>query len=200
MELKEKILEATIKAFNQKGLKFTMDDIAAELSMSKKTLYIVFADKESLLYEMVDYCFDNIKECENRIMNDTRLNTVEKIRAILGVLPDGYRDIDFRQLYQLRDKYPGIYRRMEERLENGWEDTIDLINLGMKEGVIRPVNIYVLKTMLEAAIEQFFRRDVLLTNKIPYSRALQEVVDILVDGITVKEKEREEKNEPDLSE
>lgn len=200
MELKEKILEATIKAFNQKGLKFTMDDIATELSMSKKTLYIVFADKESLLYEMVDYCFDNIKECENRIMNDTRLNTVEKIRAILGVLPDGYRDIDFRQLYQLRDKYPGIYRRMEERLENGWEDTIDLINLGMKEGVIRPVNIYVLKTMLEAAIEQFFRRDVLLTNKIPYSRALQEVVDILVDGITVKEKEREEKNEPDLSE
>ena len=30
--MKEKILEATIKVFNKKGLKFTMDDIAKELS------------------------------------------------------------------------------------------------------------------------------------------------------------------------
>ena len=35
MNNKEKILEATIKVFNRKGLKFTMDDIASELSMSK---------------------------------------------------------------------------------------------------------------------------------------------------------------------
>ena len=35
MDNKEKILEATIKVFNRKGLKFTMDDIASELSMRK---------------------------------------------------------------------------------------------------------------------------------------------------------------------
>ena len=40
METREKILEATLKVFNQKGLKFTMDDIASELSMSKKTIYM----------------------------------------------------------------------------------------------------------------------------------------------------------------
>ena len=53
MDNKEKILEATIKVFNRKGLKFTMDDIASELSMSKKTIYTVFRDKESLFYQMV---------------------------------------------------------------------------------------------------------------------------------------------------
>ena len=36
---KERILIATIKLFNEKGLKFTMDDIAAELKISKKTIY-----------------------------------------------------------------------------------------------------------------------------------------------------------------
>ena len=55
-ENKEKILEATMKVFNRKGLKFTMDDIAAELSMSKKTIYRVFRDKETMFYQMVDYC------------------------------------------------------------------------------------------------------------------------------------------------
>ncbi len=36
MELRESILEGTLKAFNQKGLKFTMDDLAGILGMSKE--------------------------------------------------------------------------------------------------------------------------------------------------------------------
>ena len=62
MELRETILEGTIQAFNKKGLKFTMDDIAALLGISKKTIYTVFRDKESLFLAMVDYLFDSIKE------------------------------------------------------------------------------------------------------------------------------------------
>jgi hypothetical protein len=93
-------------------------------------------------------------------------------------------DIDFRQLYMLRDKYPKIYEKVEERLENGWELTISLIEQGMKEGVVRPVKIPVLKMMFEASLEQFFRRDVLISNKMTYQDGLAEVVDIIVDGIT----------------
>ncbi|MFQ8777777.1 MAG: hypothetical protein ACLR78_10555 [Roseburia sp.] len=36
--------------------------------------------------EMVDYCFDSIKESEQKVLSDTSLDTVGKIRAILGVL------------------------------------------------------------------------------------------------------------------
>ena len=126
MDNKEKILEATIKVFNRKGLKFTMDDIASELSMSKKTIYTVFRDKESLFYQMVDFCFDKIKEGEDEIINDDSLSTVEKIRGVLSVLPAGYKDVDFRQLYLLKDKYPNIYAKVEERLETGWEKLFSL--------------------------------------------------------------------------
>lgn len=187
MELRETILEGTLQAFNKKGLKFTMDDIASQLGISKKTIYTVFKDKNSLISEMVDYCFNSIKKSEERVLKNKKLSTVEKIRAILGVLPDGYKDIDFRQLYLLKDKYPEIYKKVEQRLETGWEKTIELIELGMEEGCIRKVKIPILKTMLEATIEQFFQRDVLIENKISYSRALDEVVNILVDGIVVHE-------------
>mgnify|MGYP000516614089 CR=1 FL=1 len=44
MQQKEVILEGTIKAFNEKGLKFTMDDVAKILGMSKKTIYTVGVD------------------------------------------------------------------------------------------------------------------------------------------------------------
>lgn len=183
MELREMILEGTIKAFNRKGLKFTMDDIARELAISKKTIYMVFADKESLFLAMVDYMFDHIKESEEAVVQDTSLSTKEKIKKILGVMPEGYKEVDFRQLYLLRERYPAIYKRVEERLETGWETSIALIEQGIAEGVIRPVRIPLLKMMLEAALEQFFQRDILLRNQISYQEALTEVVDILVEGI-----------------
>lgn len=185
MELEKRILEGTIQIFNQKGLKFTMDDIAVQLGMSKKTIYTVFRNKEILFLTMVDYLFDCIKESEREIVENKDLTTVEKVRCILGVLPEGYKDVDFQKLYLLKDKYPRIYKKVELRLETGWETTIDLIEQGIEEGVIQPIKIAILKMMLESSLEQFFQRDILVRNKISYKEALDEVVTILVDGILV---------------
>ena len=186
MELRETILEGTIQAYNQKGLKFTMDDIAGILSISKKTIYTVFKDKEDLFLAMVDYLFDTIKEAEQKVVDNPVMPILEKVRTILGVMPEVYQDIDFRHLYALKDKYPKIYAQVEKRLETGWETTIMLIEQGIAEGVIRPIKIPILKMMLEASLEQFFQRDILLQNQISYKAALDEVVGILVDGIAVR--------------
>ena len=187
MELREKILQGTMQAFNQKGLKFTMDDIARILGISKKTIYQVFADKEALFLAMVDYLFDCIKESEREVMADESLGILEKIRKILGVMPESYKEIDFRQMYLLKDKFPEIYHQVELRLETGWETTIALLEQGMEEGVIRRINIPVLKMMLEASLEQFFQRDILIQSKLSYGEALEEVVNILVDGINTRQ-------------
>ena len=186
MEIRETILQGTIQAFNQKGLKFTMDDIASILGMSKKTIYTVFDDKEALFFAMVNYLFDSIKKSEQEVMANPDMPTMEKIRKILGVMPDSYKDIDFSKLYLLKDKYPKIYNKVETRLETGWETTIALLEQGMDEGVIRRIEIPILKMMMEAALEQFFQRDILVRHGISYTDALSEVVNILVDGIAVK--------------
>lgn len=191
--LREIILEGTLQAFNKSGLKFTMDDISALLKISKKTIYTVFHDKEELFLAMVDYLFDHIKESEQAVLEDKTLTTAGKVRKILCVLPEGYKDVDFRQLYLLKDKYPKIYKQVELRLETGWEATIDLIEQGMEEGCIRRIRIPILKMMLEAALEQFFQRDILIRNGISYQEALDEVVDILTEGIFTHENKDQEK-------
>lgn len=185
MDHREEILKATIQVFNDKGLKFTMDDIAELLRISKKTLYKVFDDKEALFLAMVDYIFDTIKESERAVVEDDSLSTADKIHKILGVLPEGYKDVDLRQLYLLKDKYPKIYKQVELRLETGWEITIELIEQGIAEGCIQPVKIPILKMMLEASLEQFFQRDILVRNQISYQDALDEVVNILMEGIKI---------------
>ena len=79
MELQEQILEETLKIFNEKGLKFTMDDIAHDLGISKKTIYTIFKTKEQLFFTMVDYLFDQIKVSEQQVMHNDDLSVVEKI-------------------------------------------------------------------------------------------------------------------------
>lgn len=185
-EQQKHILDGTIRVFNRKGLKFTMDDLAKELGMSKKTIYVCYNDKEALFFDMVDYLFDNISSQKQSVIEDESLSTIEKIKKILGVMPESYKDIDFRQLYSLKDKFPSIYNKVEERLETGWDSTIELIETGIKEGVVRPVPVRIVKMMLEASLEQFFQRDVLIQNGLTYNQALNDVVEILVNGIAVR--------------
>ena len=89
--LQKNILDATLRVFDQKGLKFTMDDLAKELSISKKTIYTVYDDKEALFLAMVDYIFDSIKESEQMNLTDPSLSVVEELHRILGVLPEVIR-------------------------------------------------------------------------------------------------------------
>ena len=185
-KLKLTILEGTVKVYAEKGIKFTMDDLANHLGMSKKTIYTVYREKQTLFMAMVDHAFDSIKESEKKVMEDPTTDTVEKLRRILGVLPDGYRDVDLGQLYILREKYPEIYAKVEERLETGWELTIAIMEQGMREGVLKPVNIGLFKTVFEAALEKFFAKDVLMREGITYADALDSVVNIMVDGIIVR--------------
>ena len=182
-EQKEIILKGTIQAFNEKVLKFTMDDLARILGMSKKTIYVEFTDKNSLFLAMVDYPSDGIKQSEEEIINNTDIDIVDKITTMLGVLPESYKDIDLRQLYMLKDKYPVIYKRVEERFENGWQQTIELLKEAMEEGKVRKVNVDIFKMMMEAALEQFFQRDILIYNSLSYEEGLKEVVGILMNGI-----------------
>ena len=65
--LQKNILDATLRVFDQKGLKFTMDDLAKELSISKKTIYTVYDDKEALFLAMVDYIFDCMPLCKGAL-------------------------------------------------------------------------------------------------------------------------------------
>ncbi len=178
-----RILEAAIPLFNDRGLKFTMDELAAALGMSKKTIYAAFPSKEKMLEEMVDYVFDFIGRDKAAILGDDTLPYLEKLRRVLTTLTDKYESIDLRRLYDLESRYGAVYAKVARRLETGWEGTTALLEQGIREGVLRPFPIPIFKLMMETTLQQFFRNDVLLRSGISYQEALGQVVDILLRGI-----------------
>lgn len=185
-EAKERIINAAIDEFGKKGLKFTMDDIAKNLGMSKKTLYNIYDSKGEMFVDVADYCFADIKRSEKEILEDTSLDTLSKIRKIMAVLPEKYKNKGLSNLYVLNEKFPNIYTKVMEHLSTDWDSTIELLEQGIKEGVIRPVNIPVLKSMVESTYKYFMREGVLVENGISYEDALSEMVDIIIKGIEVR--------------
>ena len=185
-EIREKILIGTIQVFNKRGLKLTMDDVADELKISKKTIYKEFSSKDEIFETMVDYVFDNIKAREEEILKSSEHTTVEKIRLLLSAMPESYRNINFQELHPLKEKYPKVYKKLQKRLETGWEPTMNLLELGKKEGVIREdADLKIFKIMMEASLERFFEKDVMKGSTRKYNDYLNEVVGILLNGITV---------------
>lgn len=187
LDIRERIIEATIEEFNDKGTKLTMDGVAKRLSMSKKTLYTIFKDKEELIIETVEYCFTDVKKGEQKILEDPTLDLVEKLKRIIIVLPENFTNIDYRKLYDLKAQYPKIYRRIEERIENDWEPTIALLEEGMRQGKIRKISIPILKAMVEATMEHFITSTLLIDEEVCYTDALNEMMEILMRGIRMPE-------------
>ena len=183
--MEKRIIEGALHIVEKQGVKFTMDELASELGMSKKTIYTVFRDKNELLIAMVDYVFDYIKESEALVMEAKHLSLLQKIRKILGVMPENYTDFDFTQFYVLRDKHPEVYERVRQRLESGWEMTNRLLEQGVEEGLIRSVDFRVFQLVFESAVERFIMGDELEREEIDYMQALEELVTIMVDGIVV---------------
>ena len=102
------ILRSTIRVFNKKGLKLTMDDIAEYMGISKKTIYKFFDSKEAIFDQMVDYIFDGIERREKEILGEEGLTLEQRTRKLLAAFPESYSEIDFTKLGDLKDKYPKI--------------------------------------------------------------------------------------------
>ena len=181
--LRKSIMDSVINQFNQKGMKFTMDDISKELHISKKTIYKEFDDKDELFFATVDYGFNAIKEKEAEILKDDSLDIVEKLSRVIVCLPDNYRNIDFRMVYQLRDKYPNVYNRVAGRIESDWEETEKLLRQAMDLGKLKKVPIPVVKLTIEGAIEKFLSTEELSRTDLSYEDALNEMIDIIINGL-----------------
>lgn len=179
MELRTQILDAAAELFQAEGLSFTMQQVAAALHISKKTIYTVYSDKEALLLDMVDMLFEKIHRRKAELAA-LPVPLEDRLQAVIIALPEEYAALDFRQLDALEEKYPAVAARVRRQLETGWEPTIQLLEQGIAEKRIRPVNLTVLRRVLTAAFQQLLSG---ARDGSSYAAELEDMMDILMNGI-----------------
>lgn len=184
-ELCVKLRAAGMALFRREGLRFTMQQAAEAIHISKKTIYTVYPSKEALLLDMVDDAFAHIHARKQSIIDGPGTLT-DKLRAVIIALPEEYIALDLQQMALLDERYPAVAARVREHLETGWEPTLALLEQGMKQGVLRRVSLPILQRMISASIEDFLADRTLEQQGITYTQALDEMVAILWEGIAVR--------------
>ena len=180
MDLRQQILDAAAGLFQTEGVNFTMQQVAASLHISKKTIYTVYPDKEALLMEMVDMLFEKIHR-RNAELAALPEPLEVRLQAMIIALPEEYAAMDFRQLDALEERYPAVAARVRRHLETGWEPTLALLEETRQAGLLRDVPFDILRTMITGSIEAFLRDESLTAQE--YANALETMIDIFLEGV-----------------
>ena len=164
-----------------------MDDLANNLGVSKRTLYENIDSKETLLNLLVDDIFDSITEKGKEILNDATIDNLEKLKRIFTLLPTSYDAIDYTKIHEVKKFYPKIYEKIIYRLDFfDWEQTDELVKKCINEGLIKKVNIYLMKSILTGSMRILLEDNKLREEKIDYSETMKNIVDIMFDGLAIK--------------
>ncbi len=136
--LEKSITEIAMALVKEKGLQFTLDDIALHLKISKKTIYKAFKSKEDIIMALIKSVFHEIKVAEHLIFCNTALSHLEKLKAILCVYPE-QAPLKFEHVQSLETVYPKAYALVNEHLSSNWEETFKLLSLCISEGSVIPI-------------------------------------------------------------
>jgi AcrR family transcriptional regulator len=180
--VREDIVEAAIVLSGIKGIKFTTDELAHELGMSKRTLYKYFSSKEDILHAIIDKFLDRVKTKEDEIIANVTLSDLEKIKAILNIFVKDFRIVYINNFLEMKYYYPNEWKRIELWLDS-WNPPLDLIQKEIERGNIRKVNIVVLRHMVKGCLFSLVDKKFLYNNNLTIQDAYKSMIDIFLNGV-----------------
>ena len=136
--MKEKIIAKATELFLKLGFKsITMDDIACEMCISKKTIYKYFCNKEILIEETTAIVHNQIHNGVEMIQSQGH-NAIKENFEIRKLFKEMFKSADSSPIYQLKKHYPQIYEKVIIReIEDCHLFFRQNIIKGMEEGLYR---------------------------------------------------------------
>ncbi|MFU0828029.1 MAG: TetR family transcriptional regulator [Lachnoclostridium sp.] len=182
--MKQQIIDKCIELFNEKGCRFTLDDIVRSLRVSRKTIYKYFMSKEDIFKAIIDEAYDDIHIKQNLIFNDDTLSIKEKLYAVCTIETKYDSKIRLNRIYESEQQLPEVFQYFMKKYEVGWEIVEELLKQGIKEGVFEDVNIALVIQLLINGMKMLCQGDFQERNQITYKQGLEQTVRIILKGIT----------------
>lgn len=151
--IRQHVIEVAKKAFYAKGIKnVTMDEIAHELTMSKRTLYQLFSDKESLLLACIEEQKHRhlllMQECMEHTDNVLELVLADfsyRLDFIKGITPQFFVDVN---------RFPKVVESMQKDRLQHMEKAVAFLEKGVSQGLFRAdVNFEIIYTLLMSHVD-----------------------------------------------
>lgn len=189
VEQRNRVIVMAGKMFAEQGIrKVRMDDVAAALSMSKRTLYEMFADKEELLLECMKVNQEKKREYAAQVAS-TANNVLEIVfrlyqygmEEMKKVHPSMYRDIK---------KYPKVCEFLNQRKAQSAKKSKDFYEVGVRQGLLRTdINFDIFQFLVDLSMNGFLN-DEMLMNRWTLTEVLDTVVRVNMRGICTEKGQR----------
>jgi AcrR family transcriptional regulator len=132
----ESILQKVYALYQRYGIKsVTMDDVARELGISKKTLYLHFSDKNDLVKKVYDY----EHESRTALFSESKWqNAVEENLGVSRIMNNYLKEFNPSTEYDLKKYHPEVFEERRNRIVESMLSRL-LANLewGQKDGLYR---------------------------------------------------------------
>jgi AcrR family transcriptional regulator len=161
--LKGRILETAMKLFVEQGVKAVkMDDVAQALTISKRTLYELYKDKEELLYQ-------GILQFNEKHRN-SMLAFIDEAPTVMDIIIEAHQRRVVKAssinplFYEDIQKYPRVVALLEKERDGARKQFMGFMRRGVREGYFRDDVDYRLIGELYNAINTCIRTQHLLNN------------------------------------
>lgn len=191
-DLREKIVYTALNAFCSNGIKsITMDDIAALLKISKRTLYEVFSDKETLLKECIIYHQRAVESGLGEIVANSS-NVLEVILKCYKGSIEMYHKVD-RRFFEDIKKYPKIHEMISSKREQDNTLVIDFMKKGVEQGIFRAdINFAIIHFLLREQMDLIMAESAV--KKFPFLEVYEAIILTYLRGISTEKGARELEN------
>lgn len=185
MEPKERILVKSHELFNRYGIRsVSMDDIAAQLGMSKKTLYQYYTDKDELVNAVFDEVLTGNKtqcmECSRK-----GENAIQEVFLSFEMVEKMLSTMNPSVLFDMQKYHPKAYKKFDE-FKNAFLYKIIKANMerGIKEELYREdIDTDILARYRLHNLVLSFNSDVFPNNKSNIVHIEQQLMEVFLFGI-----------------
>lgn len=195
IEEKQRIIDVAGKRFREQGItKVTLDEIASELGMSKKTMYKFFPSKEDLLSAVVHGVMNYLRAHVERIVASDK-PFVEKASELLSHLARQIGTTSRQFFIDLQRVAPDLWKEMDEfRRQRILTNLRQMFIQGKQEGVFREdLNVDLFILVFLNSVQGIVNPQVLATQPFSMEEAMRGIFKIVFDGVMTEEARKNSK-------
>ncbi|MBT1705335.1 TetR/AcrR family transcriptional regulator [Chryseosolibacter indicus] len=188
LSIRDKILKGAEVLFTKYGVRsISMDDIARHLSVSKKTLYQHFSDKEDIVTLACKAHLDR-ETIEFDNIHFRSRNAIEELAALSLKLKHNMEELNPSLLFDLKKYHPkawAVWVNHKNRIIR--QSVIRNIKQGIEEGYYRPeINADIISTMRLELVQLAFDEELFPREKFKLPEVQMEIFDHFVHGIATE--------------
>ncbi|HHJ11203.1 MAG TPA: TetR/AcrR family transcriptional regulator [Bacteroidetes bacterium] len=189
MDTKERITSESLKLFMRYGIRsVTMDTIAENLGISKRTIYELFSTKD----ELIKACFNHISAEDEKQYQEILKNSGNVIEAFLHSIRRSVelmKSISPLFFHDIKKYYPEIFNCTgEEHSKRGYDRIIHFIKKGKEEGYLRKdINEDITTKLIMEQFNIMGNEELFPPDKYNRSKLLENIAVNFVRGIATEE-------------